>query len=210
MAFRCAHVPSVVTLTALLMVLTVPVPALAHARLRPALFALSPDNFPAGSHVVRAGVETNHRLLLDQAQHFGLPPGVLGRRTGYYMDAVEGDQTAIARTYTSYLVSIFRSVRQAQIAYDVCFDTWFAANYYTTPATPPIRVGDNGAEALFQTLNASLPPESELFFRRGTILVEVVQGTPAGTPTAEQRHSFYLIARKLDAVAGKHGGSDSP
>jgi hypothetical protein len=189
---------------AFLLPLLMPAGALAQTRLHPAVFALSPTAFPAGSQVVRSGIETNHRLLVDQAGHFGLPPGVLGRRTGYYMDAVEGDQTVAVRTYTSYLVSIFRSARQAQTAYDVRWDNWFAENYFTSPVAPPIRVGVGGAEALFHTLDPSLPPETELFFRRGAVLVEVFQGTAEAAPTPDQLHSFLTIATQLDQLAAAH------
>ena len=178
--------------------------AWAHPQVRPALFALAPTDFPQGAHIVRAGVESNRQLLRDQALHFGLPPAALGRRTGYYMDAVEGDLAAEPHAYTSYLVSIFRSPRQAQLAFDLRWNNWFAANYYTSPAPAPIVLGDNGAEALFRTLDPSQPPLSELLFRRGAILVEVFQGTVGAGPAVGQLHSFWAVATKLNELAGKH------
>jgi hypothetical protein len=191
-------------------VLGVPRTALAHAQLHPRLFAVPAATFPSGSHVVRAGVESNRQLLRDQAGHFGLPPAALGRRTGYYMDAVEGDPATEPRPYTAYLVSIFRSPRQAQLAFGLRWDTWFAATYYTTPSPAPIALGDKGEEALFHTLDPSQPRLAELLFRRGAILVEVFQGTGGAAPTVNQLHSFFAIATKLDELAGKHplGGDD--
>jgi hypothetical protein len=186
------------------LVLAVPTRAFAHGRLHPVLFALAPTDFPPGSQVVRDGVESNRQLLSDQALHFGLPPTALGRRTGYYMDAVEGDPEIAVHPYTSYLVSIFRSVRQAQTAFDLRWDTWFAADYDTSPSAAPITLGDDGAEALFHTLDPSQPPVTELFFRRGAILVEVFQGTVSAAPTAGQLQSFYAIAIELNKLAGKH------
>jgi hypothetical protein len=149
-------------------------------------------------------VEGNRRLLADQKFHFGLPPGILGRRTGYYMDAVEGDPQAFGRAYTAYLVSIFRTAKQARTAYDVRWDTWFAADFYTSPQPAPIKVGDKGREALFHSFDPSSPPESELMFLRGRVLVEVFQGTSGATATSEQTQAFYTIATKLDALAASH------
>jgi hypothetical protein len=154
--------------------------------------------------VVRSGIESNHQLLVDQRLHFGLPPGILGRRTGCYMDAVEGDQTATLRTYTAYLVSIFRSAKQAQTAFDVRWDSWFASDYFTSPSPAPIALGEGVSEALFHTIDPSLPPETELFFRRGAVLVEVFQGTAGSAPSAEQLHSFLTIATRLDGLAAEH------
>jgi len=175
--------------------------ALAQTRIDPARFALPSSFFPPGSHVVRAGVETNGLLKRDEAGHFGVPAAALGRLTGYYMDAVEGDQAAAIRTYTSYLLSIFRTIPQAQAAFDFRWDTWFSQTYYTNPQPLPVSVGDNGSGVLFHTLDPSQPPLSELMFRRGTILVEVFQGTGAGLVTAAETHALYRIARKLDALA---------
>jgi hypothetical protein len=186
------------------LVLLVPTRAFAHGRLHPVLFALAPTDFPAGSQVVRGGVEGNRQLLRDQARHFGLPPTALGRRTGYYMDAVEGDPEIAVHPYTSYLVSIFRSVRQAQTAFDLRWDAWFAADYDTSPSSAPITLGDDGAEALFHTLDPSQPPVTELFFRRGAVLVEVFQGTAGAAPTDTQLHAFWTVATRLDALAGQH------
>jgi hypothetical protein len=158
--------PAVAGFVLLGAVLGAPRPALAHVQLHPRLFALPPGTFPSGSHVVRAGVESNRQLLRDQALHFGLPPAVMGRRTGYYMDAVEGDLATESRPYTAYLVSIFRSPRQAQLAFDLRWDAWFAATYYTSPSPAPIALGDKGEEALFHTLDPSQPRLAELLFRR--------------------------------------------
>lgn len=186
------------------LLLAPPGSALAQTRLHPALFALSVADFPPASQVVRAGVEGNRRLLGDQALHFGLPPAIIGRLTGYYMDAIEGDPTLATHPYTSYLVSIFHSARQAERALDLRWDTWFAANYYTSPAPPPIALGDQGDVALFHTLDPNQPPLTELMFRRGAVLVEVFQGTGSGAATTAQSQAFYSIATKLDEVAYAH------
>jgi hypothetical protein len=186
------------------LVLAVPTPSLAQGRLHPTFFALSPVNFPLGSRVVRAGVESNLRLLRDDWNHFGFPPAVMGRLTGYYMGAVEGDLVTESHPYTSYLVSIFQSSRQAQTAFDLRWNVWFVADYYTTPSPAPVALGDAGAEAYFHTLDPRQPQLFELFFRRGAILVEVFQGTSGAAPTAMQIHSFMTIAEKLDRVAGRH------
>lgn len=172
--------------------------------LHPALFALAPAAFPAGSLVVRAGIESNQQLLRDQQRHFGVPPAALGRQSGYYMDAVEGEPSAVGPPYTAYLVSIFHAVRQARLAYAIRWETWFVADYFTSPSPAPGAVGDPGAVALFQSLDPSTPPESELLFRRGAILVEVFQGTSRPTPTASERQAFWAIATTLDAVAAAH------
>jgi hypothetical protein len=117
------------------------------------------------------------------------------------MDAREGDPATEPRSYTSYLVSIFGSVQQAQTAFALRWNTWFAATYFTTPPPAPITVGDRGAEALFHTLDPSQPPLSELLFQRGAILVEVFQGTGSAGPTRSQLHAFYAIAAMLDHLA---------
>jgi hypothetical protein len=178
--------------------------ALARAHIQPTLFALALTVFPAGSEIVQAGVETNRRLLRDEPLHFGLPPAALGRISGYYMDAEGGSPAAGVRAYTSYLVSIFRSRRQAQVVFDLLWGTWFGATYYTTPTRASIVVGDNGEEALFHTLDLHQPRLSELFFRRGTILVEVFQGTSSAGPTEGEIHCFYAIATELDQLARTH------
>jgi hypothetical protein len=178
--------------------------ALARTHIQPTLFALAPTVFPAGSKIVQAGVETNRRLLRDEPLHFGLPPAALGRISGYYMDAEESGPVAGVHAYTSYLVSIFRSRRQAQVVFDLLWDTWFAATYYTTPTRASIVLGDNGAEAFFHTLDLGRPRLAELFFRRGTILVEVFQGTSSAGPTEGEIHCFYAIATELDQLARTH------
>lgn len=182
---------------------SMPAAALAQAQLHPGFFALPASDFPAGSHVVRAGVEGNRRLVNDDVHHFGLPPAAFQRLTGYYMNAVEGD-LAGQHAYTSYLVSIFHTRRQARLAFDERWDTWFAANYNTTPPAAPVTVGDAGAEALFHTLDPNQPALSELMFQRGSVLVEVFQGTVTAAPTDIQRHAFWTVAAHLDALAAQH------
>jgi hypothetical protein len=152
-----------------------------------AYFALSPASFPLGSRVIRAGVETNQQLLGDEATHFELPPEAMGCLTGYYMDAVEGDPATEPHPYTSYLVSLFGSVEQAQTAFDLRWNTWFSATYFTTPPPAPIPLGDRGAEALFHTFDPTQPPLSELLFRHGAILVEVFQGARVPPPASSRR-----------------------
>jgi hypothetical protein len=106
--------------------------------------------------------------------------------------------------YTSYLVSIFASRHQAQSAFDYRWDIWFAVDFYTAPSAPPIKLGDKGAEALFHTLDSSQPQTTELFFRRGRILVEVFQTSSQSPPSAEETRSLYAIAIALNVVAGAH------
>jgi hypothetical protein len=182
----------------------IPGTALARAHVRPTLFALAPTVFPAGSQIVRAGVETNGQLLMDRPLHFGLPPAALGRLSGYYMDAEEGGPVAGTHAYTSYLVSIFRSRREAHSVFDALWDTWFAATYYTSPGSVGIALGDNGDEALFHTLDLHQPRFEELFFRRGAVLVEVFQGTSSASTTEEEMRSVYVIATGLDELARTH------
>lgn len=207
MSLRPTSIPLPLSaLAALLLILLAPTAVLAHTQIHPTVFALSPASFPPGSTLVRAGVESNHHLLRDDQLHFALPPAVVGRLSGYYMDAVEGDPTAQPRIYTSYLVSIFPTVRQADLAFRIRYDNWFDIDYFTDPPPPPISVGDRDEVALFHTLDATQPRVSELFFVRRTILVEVFQGTGYRDPTAAEIQSFYAIAIKLDALAGKHPG----
>lgn len=181
-------------------------PTGAHAQPRtdPTLFALPAADFPAGSQIVRAGVETDHRLSIDDHLHFGIRPGAVGRINGYYMDAVEGDPNAQPRSYTSYLVSIFHSARQADAAFSLRWYNWFADNYFTSPSPAPVTVGDGGEEAMFQSLHADQPRVLELFFRRGAVLLEVYQGSGAAAPTADELAAVYRIARGLDDVAHAH------
>jgi hypothetical protein len=157
-----------------------------------------------GSQLVRSGIESNRQLFRDQYLHFGRPPAALGRRTGYYMDMVEGDPAAASHAYTSYLVSIFRTQRQAEAALDIRWNIWFAVAYYSTPAPAPISLGDAGTEALFHTVDPSQPPLSELFFQRGSILVEVFQGSVGIGSTNDQLHSLWTIATELDTLASQH------
>lgn len=178
--------------------------ALAYTPPQARSFALSPAAFPAASRVVRAGVESNRRLVHDDPLHFQLPPARVGRITGFYMDAVQGSPGAQPRTYTSYLVSIFHSTHQAQTAFDLRWNTWFSTNYYTSPWPAPVTVGDRGEEALFHTLDPRQPHLSELFFRRGPILVEVFQSTGDAVATTSQLQSFYAIATRLDRLAAQH------
>jgi hypothetical protein len=172
--------------------------ALAQQHVHPRLFVLPATTFPSGSQITRSSVETNRQLLADQAVHFGLPPAVIGRISGYYMVAHQGD------AYTSYLVSIFASAHQAQAAYDYRWELWYTANFYTAPEAAPIRVGSRGAVALFHTLDPQRAATTELFFRRGSVLVEVMQGTAEDVPSAEETRSLHAIARVLDAVARLH------
>lgn len=196
--------PCVVGAIALGLILGTPTLAMAQSRPHPTLFALDPSAFPPGSRVVRAGVESNRRLLHDDQRHFGVPPSVAGRLTGYYMDAVEGDPTAQPRPYTSYLVSIFHSHYQAERAFELRWYNWFAVDYFTSPSSAPLTVGANGDEALFHSLDPSQPQVSELFFVRGAVLVEVFQGMGNAASTALRLQSFYAIATRLDTLAREH------
>jgi hypothetical protein len=174
----------------------------AQQHVHPRLFALAAGSFPDGSRITRSNVETNSRLVADEATHFGIPPAIIGRISGYYMVAEEANDSAASTAYTSYLVSIFGSPRQAQAAFNYRWELWYTANFYTAPAAPTVKLGSKGAVALFHTLDPRLSPTTELFFRRGCILVEVVQGTDQ--PSAEETRSLYAIAQALDAVARAH------
>jgi hypothetical protein len=203
---RFQKYPFAIVFALLVCVIRVPTPALAHLQPQPhpGLFAVPADTFPTGSRVVQAGIESNPQLVRDQALHFGFPPTIVGRLTGYYMDAIEGDPAPAQHAYTSYLVSIFRSAHRAQLAFGLRWDSWFAANYYTTPSPAPVSLGGKGEEALFRSLDSSQPPLSELMFRRGAVLVEVFQGTVAAESTPNQLHSFWSIATELNKLARQH------
>jgi hypothetical protein len=186
------------------LVLVGPGPTFAAVRLNPALFALPASAFPAGSQVMRSSIESNRRLFHDDRIHFGIPPSATGRRSGYYMDAVEGDPASSSHPYTSYLVSIFHSAREARIAYDIRWQSWFVADYYTTPQPAPVVVGGHGYEALFRSFDPNYLPLTELFFVRGRVLVEVFQATGDRPATADELKSFYAIATSLDDLARQH------
>ena len=194
----------VATLIVLIATLLTGSPVLARSQITPTLFALSSSAFPVGSQVVRSSIETNRQLFQDDRIHFGIPASATGRRSGYYMDAVEGDPTSTSHPYTSYLVSIFHSAREARIAYDIRWQSWFVADYYTSPQQAPVTVGSYGYEALFRSLDPSYPPLTELFFVRGRVLVEVFQATGDRPATADERQSFSAIARSLDILARQH------
>jgi hypothetical protein len=172
--------------------------ARAQQRVHPRLFALAATTFPSGSRIVRSNVETNMLLLADEATHFGLPPAVVGRITGYYMSAHDETSTI------SYLVSIFASAHKAQSAFDYRWDLWYMANFYTAPPAPQMKLGSGGAEALFQSLDPRQPPTTELFFRRGCVLVEVVEDSSQDQRSAGETRALYAIARALDVVARSH------
>jgi hypothetical protein len=174
------------------------------ARPKPAVFALPAAYFPPRSRIARSGIETNRQLLRDQALSFGLPGGLLGRQTGYFADAVDAGSPSRPTASTFYLVSIFGSPRQAQAAFDDRWDTWFAIDYNTTPPSAPIAVGDRGAEALFHTLDPRQPAQTELFFRRGAVLVEVFQSGTSKARSSERIRAFYRIAARLDVRARQH------
>jgi len=200
--WTCAALTSLILLSGTLLI-----PA-HHASAQPSahprLFALDASDFPSGSRITRSSVETNSQLGKDEALHFGLPPKTIGRITGYYMVAEEGSAGAEPAIYTSYLVSIFGSRHQAQSAFDYRWDMWFRANFYTSPRTPPVKLGDRGTVALFHSLASGRQPTTELFFRRGSVLVEVFQGTPQGSPSGDETRSLYAIATALNGVAGAH------
>lgn len=179
--------------------LCLPVGAVAGTQAQPTLFALQSTDFPVGSLVVRAGEETNRQLLGDDPVHFGVPPAIMGRITGYYMSAHRTDQVGNQQGYTSYLVSIFASRRQAQAAYMYRWSMWFKTNYFTAPPDIRIPVGDARSAALFHGLPPDLGNLWELFFRRGTILVETFQDAD---PRLER--TLYRIAKRLDRIASKH------
>jgi hypothetical protein len=186
------------------LLLVSPRPTLAATSLHPALFALPASAFPAGSQIVRSSIESNRQLFRDDRIHFGIPAADTGRRSGYYMDAVEGDVSSPAHPYTAYLVSIFHSTKEARIAYDIRWQSWFVADYYTTPQAAPITVGSHGYEALFRSFDPSALPLTELFFVRGRVLVEVFQATGDRPATADELQSFYAIATALDDLARRH------
>lgn len=175
----------------------------AHAPVRPELFRLSPGAFSTGSQLIRANVESNTLLLQDQPTHFGLPPGAIGRLTGYFMEAEDVVQAPANRAYTSYLVSIFRSSALAQLAFDARWQMWYRASFYSFPPAIHLGFGTHGQEALFHSF-APNPYLAELFFRRGSIVGEVFQGVDRGGPTQSQSESMYAIAAALSDIARRH------
>jgi hypothetical protein len=195
---------TVASLTLMGLMCGLPSPAHAQSRIHPAVFALPSSYFPTGSRLMRSGVETNRQLQNDDAAHFGLPPGAIGRVTGYYMNAHEEDPLGNQLGYTSYLVSIFASAHQAKAAYSDRWDIWFDANYHSTPVPLDLAVGDYNAAAIFHSV--SPPPNylTELFFRRGAILVEVFQGDNTVILNPERRQTLYSIATALDTLAEAH------
>jgi hypothetical protein len=195
--------PAIGTLVLLGTVLGPQGSAWAQPQIRPELFALAPADFPQGSHMVRAGVESNQLLLRDQVFRFGPHPRRLGRLTGYYMEALESPGGSGLQVSTSYLVSIFTSRRQALFAWEMQYSSWFAENYFTAPPPIDIPLGERGAQALFSTHTSAMSTMSELFFQRGAILVEIFQEVD-GTPGASQTGPIYAIAKKLSALARLH------
>ena len=173
---------------------------LAQHPVRPQLFALSSTAFPPHSRVVRAGVETNQALLHQDPAHFGLAPATLGRLTGFAMEVVEGTGTSVS---LAYLVSIFHTAHQAHDAFALRWSSWFSQEYYTTPAPPPIAVGERGDAALFHTFPGQ-PQLAELFFRRGAVLVEVDLATGTVSPTPTQLQALLAVATRLDSLARRH------
>ena len=73
----------------------------ARSQLHPQLFALTPTDFPAGSEIVRAGVESNRRLAQDRTLHPELPPEHRGRLSGYYMEADQQDPPGAMQASTA-------------------------------------------------------------------------------------------------------------
>lgn len=191
-------------LAVLLALLCVAPPAHARSTSEPALFALSTSDFPKGSATFQRGVEGNRRLVRDGVLFFSRHPGRLGRLTGYYMQADVGDGKAEPYVSTAYLVSIFATVQQAENAFDLRYSSWFAAFYFTNPPAVPVPLGERGQSAWFRMNPEPRQLRSELFFRYGSVLIEVFQNADAGLPTTEQAAAVLRLATRLNARARAH------
>jgi hypothetical protein len=64
--------------------------AWAQPMVHPTLFALTAGDFPSGSRIIRAGVESNRQLSADEAPHFGLPPQAVDHRAIFPARAYSG------------------------------------------------------------------------------------------------------------------------
>jgi hypothetical protein len=105
--------------------------------------------------------------------------------------------------YTSYLVSIFRSSAWARLAFDTRWQMWYQATSSTAPPALHLGLGTHGREALFHSFSPH-PYLAELFFQRGSILVEVFQGMDQGSPTDLESSALYAIATELGSLARQH------
>lgn len=171
--------------------------------IKPAYFALPVTAFPAPRTSVRAHVEPNRRIHRDNVLHFGTPFTKEGRITGFFMEVLEGQQSA-PRSDTSYLVSLFATAQQASGAFVEQHYYWDALTSHGGSASLQLEngaYGDTDQEALYAIRLPTGSSLAELLFARGPIFVEVFQEVYASRPSRAEVRALYDIATRLDITA---------
>lgn len=173
----------------------------AQAATSPHHFALTASNFPAGSRVIAAHVESNARVTRDRVLHFGRPFLDEGRVTGYFMDAIKGTRR-LPRVAQSYLVSIFGTTSQAVGAFGEQRYYWnaLAGQPEGAPGVTYDASGTLGSEALYRFTSFDGWTIFEDLIQRGPILVEVFLEVRTPHPSPTVMKSFLAMGSTLDSL----------
>lgn len=174
----------------------------AQSGVNPSVFALTASDFPPGSQIVDSGVASNADVAL---RHMQIGPGApAGRITGYYMQARSFSGAGNLQLVTSYLISLYPTAENADIAFNQQTDFWRGLLRSGAMERPldAGAYGDPGREHWYVLSSASGDTHSELFFRRGSVFVELNLDSYGAGPGADAVDAFLAMGKKLDLVAG--------
>ena len=175
----------------------------------PASFALSAADFPPGSQIVESEVASNEEVAFRHLQ-IG-PPLPAGRTTGYYMQARSYDSAGKIRLVVSYLVSLYTTADTADAAFNGETEFWrglVGAGAQVRPLDADLY-GEPGRQHWFAFSSASGDTHSELFFRRGSVFVQMNLDTYGSGTTPLDVDAFLAMAHTLDVVAGRPATTSS-
>jgi hypothetical protein len=184
---------------ALLLLAALAPPAFAQSAPDPTAYALPASVFPPGSQVLASRVADNFDVALRHDQEG--PQPTAGRVTGYYMLAQSMADSGSVRLATSYLVSIFDTSGHAASAFDQQNDYWHGLNPSSVHAQPAPALGDPGRARWYTQTDGNGDAHSELFFQRGTVLVELNLYSFQSVPTDADTASFLEMGGALDGAA---------
>jgi cell division septation protein DedD len=165
----------------------------------PSIFALYPFELPAGAQIVDSRVATNGAVI-DQHLQSGRPlPD--GRVTGYYLQAKTLTASGGTASVISYLASIFTTNRTAQDAFADQQDFWQSEVVNFGNSAYEEDLGDFFLAHLYTLRDANGNTDSELFFQRGAVFIEVTLQN-FGTLSRDERKALLLgIAHTLESRA---------
>jgi hypothetical protein len=163
----------------------------------PSFYALTQSELPGGAEIIRSLVATNGAVAASNLQPGAPLPA--GRLTGYYLEARTHTATGGTGSDLSYLVSFFNNSDDAQTAFNDQQTFWQHELASFGNSAFEENVGTFPAAHLYTLRDANGNTDSDLFFVRDSVLVEVSLAD-FNTLSRDERDALLLkIARTLES-----------